>query len=138
MTPDVLRKTANAVWARLRNSPAGAVLSEECRKALLGRITAFPERSSEIIATIAVPFGSKGGWFSLWRTGGGLKVIIWVPPTLYREENARDDVEEVRRLLGGVQHLGEIQLRVLEERRIREWLAQKGWPLEEEKMCTRH
>lgn len=130
MTPTVLRKTASEFWARLRNSPVGVSFTERCREALLTRIIEFPERSSEVIQTIAVPYGGKGGWLSLWRVGGGLKAILWIPPLLYRDPGVRADVEEIQRLLSSVQHLDEVQRRVLDEPKIRAWLAAKGWPIE--------
>lgn len=129
-TPHQKSQTLTEVWSRLRSSRAGARLVNGCRKTLLGKHFEHPERTVEIVTTIAMEYGEKGGGFSLWQVGGGFKVIIWVPPLLYRETEVRADVDEVRRVLAGILHLGEVQLRVIEDTQRERWLRGKGWPLE--------
>ncbi len=126
MTPHELRSAVTEVWTRLQNSPAGRTLQNGCREELLGEHIRYAERTREVITTIAVEYGQKGGWFSLWQAGGGLKTIIWVQPLIYRMPEVKSDVEGLRRDLVGILHLSEAQTRVKEPY---EWLAQKGWPL---------
>lgn len=126
MTPEVKRKTLNAIWECLRAMEA-APIENGCRDKLLGKHLEHPQRSPAIVTTIQVEFGRKPGWFSLWQEGGGLKAIIWAPYIL-RDPEAREEVNTLRAKLGSILHLGEIQLRVKEPH---EWLAYKDWPLKE-------
>lgn len=132
MTPEVKRKALNAVWECLRTSPAGTTLANGCREKLLGKHLEHLERSPEIITTLDMPYGNNGGWFTLWQVGGGLKVILWVQPLIYRIGEVRAEIQQLQRTLHSILH-SEIQLRVKEPF---EWLKMKGWPYEEGGGCT--
>ena len=135
MTPQVKRKTLHAIWECLRTSAETISIENGCQNALLGRHLEYPERSPTIVTTIPVEFGHKPGWFSLWQEGGGLKVILWSPDARNPQSEARAAVDSLKRCLGSIMHLGEVQFRVKEPN---EWLAYKGWPLKENGTCAKH
>ena len=117
-------------WTCLRNSPAGASLENGCREALLGKHLEHLERSPTIITTIFYPFGGSDGWVCCWQQGGG---ITWVLCSVKRmDPETRQEVENLERQLV---RYGNVQVRW---KRPHEWLDQKGFPIIEDGVCTRH
>ena len=129
MFPGVKRRNLEGGWACLRNSPAGASLQNGCRETLLGRHLEHLEGSPIIVTTISYPFGGSDGWVSCWEQGGGITWVLW---SVKRTDPwTRQEVEDLERQLV---RYGSVQVRWIQPN---EWLAQKGWPLEEG-VCTRH
>lgn len=129
MFPRLKARNLKDGWTCLRNSPIGASLGNGCREALLGRHLEHLERSPMIITTIFYPFGGSDGWVSCWQQGGGLTWVLWSAKRTDPETR-----EEVKNLERQLVRYGSVQVRWI---RPNEWLAKKGWPLEEG-VGTRH
>ena len=129
MSPRLKARNLKGGWTCLRNFPAGAPLENGCRETLLGKHLKHPERNPIIITTIIYPFGGSDGWVSCWQQGGGITWVLW--SVKRTDPKTRQEVEDLERQLV---RYGNVQVRWI---RPNEWLAQKGWPLEEG-VCTRH
>lgn len=128
MFPRNLRQAVAEIWTAVASSRAGSTLDDDDRRALCDEHLIRPERTREVITTIAVPFGGKGGEFSLWQAGGGFKAVIWISTHLYPELGVKADIQELQRLLSSVRAVSEVQLR--DRERMERWLKGKGWPLQ--------